>query len=433
VKYAERRARVLDRIGPRAILLLPAAPTFIRNNDVEHEYRPDSDFHYLTGFVEPGSLLVLAQGEAPFTMFVRPRDLAREIWDGARVGLDGARSLFGADASFDVAELDARLSDLLLDHNQLYYAIGRDRSMDERVLSALSAARRRARKGRVAPTEIIEPSTVLHEMRWLKDEAEVATMQRAADISKRAFDRVLDVLRPAMHEYEIEAELRAAFRRNGSERCAYEPIVASGHNSCTLHYVTNDRRMEDGELLLIDAGAEYQCYASDVTRTFPINGRFTAAQRLVYDAVLSAQKAAINAVRPGVSLVDVHAVAVRSLTQSMVELRLLEGSIDELIEKEEFKRYYMHGTSHWLGMDVHDVGREWVDGQPREFAPGCVLTVEPGLYVRADDERAPAELRGIGVRIEDDVLVTAQGCRVLTAEITKEPDEIERRLARARQ
>lgn len=433
MNYAERRARVLDRIGPRAILLLPATPTFIRNNDVEHEYRPDSDLHYLTGFVEPGSLLVLAQGEAPLTMFVRPRDLAREIWDGARVGVDGARSLFGANASYDVAELDTRLSDLLLDRTQLYYAIGRDRSMDERVLSALASARRRARKGRVAPTEIIEPSTVLHELRWIKDEAEVAMMQRAADVSKLAFDRVLSVLRPAMHEYEIEAELRATFRRNGSERCAYEPIVASGSNACTLHYVTNDRRMEDGELLLIDAGAECGCYASDVTRTFPINGRFSAAQRRVYDAVLSAQKAAIDAVRPGASLVDVHAVAVRSLTQSMIDLRLLEGSIDELIEKEEFKRYYMHGTSHWLGMDVHDVGRDWVDGQPREFAPGCVLTVEPGLYVRADDERAPAELRGIGVRIEDDVLVTADGCRVLTAEIVKEPDEIERRLAQARQ
>lgn len=432
MNYAERRARVLERIGPRAILLVPATPTFIRNNDVEYEYRPDSDLYYLTGFAEPGSLLVLAQGEAPFTMFVRPRDVAREVWDGPRVGVDGVRELFGASASYDIAELDARLPDLLLDRTQLYYAIGRDRSMDERVLSALASARRRARKGRVAPTEIIEPSTVLHELRWIKDDVEIATMQRAADISKLAFDRVLEVLRPTMYEYEIEAELRACFRRNGSERCAYEPIVASGANACTLHYVSNDRRMEDGELVLIDAGAEFRCYASDVTRTFPINGRFSAPQRRVYDAVLAAQKAAIEAVRPGVSLLDVHAIAVRSLTQSMIELRLLEGSVDELIEKEEFKRYFMHGTSHWLGMDVHDVGRDWVDGQPRKLVPGCVLTVEPGLYVRVDDERAPAELRGIGVRIEDDVLVTSDGARVLTAQIVKEPDEIERRMARAR-
>lgn len=432
MNYADRRARALDRIGPQAILLLPSTPTYIRNNDVEHEYRPDSDLHYLTGFIEPGSLLALAHGDSPFTMFVRPRDLAREIWDGSRVGVDGARALFGANASYDIAELDAKLADLLLDRKQLYYAIGRDRAMDERVLGALSAARRRARKGRIAPTEIIEPSTVLHELRWLKDEAEIATMQRAADISRKAFERVLDVLRPEMHEYEIEAELRGAFRRNGSERCAYEPIVASGANACTLHYVSNDRRMEDGELLLIDAGAESACYASDVTRTFPINGRYTAPQRLVYDAVLAAQKAAINAVRPGVSLLDVHAIAVRSLAQSMLDLRLLEGSIDELIEKEDYKRYYMHGTSHWLGMDVHDVGRDWINGEPRGFEPGCVLTVEPGLYIRADDEHAPAELRGIGVRIEDDVLVTADGCRVLTAHIPKEPDEIERRMARGR-
>jgi Xaa-Pro aminopeptidase len=430
VNFAERRARVLERIGPRAILLVPSSPTYVRNNDVEHEYRPDSDLYYLTGFREPDAALTLAQGDAPMTLFVRPRDLAREIWDGARVGVDGARAQFGAHASFDVHELDARLVELMLDRRQLYYALGHDRAMDERVLSALFAARRKARKGKVAPTEIIEPSVVLHELRWRKDEAEIAAMQRAADISAKAFERALATTRPGAYEYEVEAELRGTFRRNGSERCAYEPIVASGPNACTLHYVTNDRRMEDGDLLLIDAGAESGSYASDVTRTFPVNGRFTPAQRRVYDAVLRAQKRAIAEVSPGATLPKVHAAAVRSLTESMLELGLLEGPIDELIEREEHKRYYMHGTSHWLGMDVHDVGREWIDGEPRKFEPGCVLTVEPGLYVRPDDETAPAELRGIGVRIEDDVLVTADGHRVLTAAIPKEPDELERRMAR---
>lgn len=428
MNFAERRARVFERMGPDAVLLLPSTPTYIRNNDVEHEYRPDSDLYYLTGFREASSLAVLSTGrcEHPFVLYVRARDPARELWDGARVGVDGARGMFGADAGRNIDELDATLTDLLLDRRRLYYAIGRDRAMDDKVFAALAMARRRARKGRFAPTEIVEPSTILHEMRWSKDDAELATMQRAADISAKAFERALAVRAPGLYEYEIEAELRGCFRRMGSERPAYEPIVASGPNACTLHYVTNDRRMEDGDLLLIDAGAESGGYASDVTRTFPVNGRFSPAQRRVYEAVLRAQLAAIDAVRPGATLQEVHRVAVRSLTESMLELGLLEGSVDALIESEDYKRFYMHGTSHWLGMDVHDVGLEWIDGAPRPFAPGCVLTVEPGLYIRADDERAPAEYRGIGVRIEDDVVVTSGAPRVLTAHIPKDPSALER-------
>ncbi len=431
MNYAERRARVLAQIGPKAILLVASTPTYIRNNDVEHEYRADSDLQYLTGFREPNTVLTLAHGEHAMTLFVRPRDPVREIWDGARVGVDGARAIIGADASHDIAELDAKLVDLMLDHQRLYYALGRDRAMDEKVLAALASARRRARKGRIAPTEIVEPSTVLHELRWRKDEAEIAMMQRAADVSAKAFERAMQTARPGVYEYEVEAELRAMFRRNGSERCAYEPIVASGPNACTLHYIANDRRMEDGELLLIDAGAECGSYAADVTRTFPVNGRYSPAQRRVYEAVLAAQKAAIAAVKPGATLPEVHLAAVQSLTRSMLDMGLMQGSFDEIIDKEEFKRFYMHGTSHWLGMDVHDVGRDWVDGEPRPFEPGCVLTVEPGLYIRVDDELAPAEYRGIGVRIEDDVLVTEHGARVLTAHIVKEPDEIERQMQRA--
>ncbi len=428
MNFAERRARAMERMGPQSVLLLPSTPTYIRNNDVEHEYRPDSDLYYLTGFREPSSLVALVPGHAehPFVVYLRARDPARELWDGARVGLDGARTMFGADASRDIGDIDSTLADLLLDRRRLYYALGRDRAMDDRVLAALANARRRARRGRIAPTEIVEPSTILHELRWHKDEAELAAMQRAADISAEAFERAFAMRQPGLYEYEIEAELRGCFRRLGSERPAYEPIVASGPNACTLHYVQNDRRMESGDLVLVDAGAESGGYASDVTRTFPVNGRFSPAQRRVYDAVLRAQIAAIAAVRPGSTLTEVHKVAVRSLTESMVELGLLEGSVDELIEREDYKRYYMHGTSHWLGMDVHDVGREWIDGAPRALEPGCALTVEPGLYIRADDGAAPAEYRGIGVRIEDDVVVTSNEPYVLTAKIPKEPSALER-------
>lgn len=428
MNFAERRARVFEQMGPDAVLLLPSTPTYLRNNDVEHEYRADSDLYYLTGFCEPSSLAVLStgRGEHPFVLFLRARDPARELWDGARVGLDGARTMFGADASRDIEELDQALADYLLDRRRVYYAAGRDRTMDDKVFAALGNARRRARKGRFAPTELVEPSTIVHELRWRKDEAELATMQRAADISAKGFERALAVASPGTYEYEVEAELRGCFRRMGSERPAYQPIVASGPNACTLHYVTNDRRMEDGDLLLIDAGAESGGYASDVTRTFPVNGRFSPAQKRVYEAVLRAQLVAIDAVRPGATMPEVHQLAVRSLTESMVELGLLEGTIDELIEREDYKRFYMHGTSHWLGMDVHDVGLDWVDGAPRKFEPGCVLTVEPGLYIRPDDERAPAEYRGIGVRIEDDVAVTDGAPRVLTARIPKDVAALER-------
>ncbi len=433
MNFVERRARVLEHMGPRAVLVLPSTPAHLRNRDVEHEYRPDSDLMYLSGWHEPHSVLVLACGEdgrAKLTMFVRPRDPARELWEGGRHGLEGARALFGADEASDVAALDASLPELLLDRQRLFYALGHDRAMDERVIAALASARQRARKGRLAPTEIVEPSTVLHELRWIKDEREQRAMQRAVDITAEAFDRALRELRPGAYEYEIEAEIRGTFRRRGSQRAAYHPIVASGDNACVLHHVRNDRRMHGGELVLIDAGAEFDGYAADVTRTLPVDGRFTPAQRAVYDAVLRAQRAAIAAVAPGATLLSVHETAVRSLTESMIALGLLEGPIEARMEAEDYKRYFMHGTSHWLGMDVHDVGRDYLDGQPRPFVPGVALTVEPGLYVGPDDVLAPAELRGIGVRIEDDVLVTTEGARVLTDAIPKDPSVIERLMTR---
>jgi Xaa-Pro aminopeptidase len=433
VNFVERRARVIERIGPCALLLLPSTPTYLRNRDVEHEYRPDSDLMYLSGWHEPHSVLALGPGDegiAHFTLFVRPKDPAREVWEGGRHGVEGAVDLFGATHAADIASLDDALPELLLGRQRLFYALGHDRTMDERILSALAAARRRARKGRIAPTEIIDPSTVLHELRWIKDLREQHAMQRAADITAEAFGRAMREVRPGAFEYEIEADLRQTFRRRGSLRPAYQPIVASGENACTLHHIRNDRRMRDGELVLIDAGAEFDGYASDVTRTFPVGGRFSPAQRRVYDAVLRAQREALAAVAPGATLLSVHQAAVRSLTGSMIELGLLEGSLDERIEAEDYKRYFMHGTSHWLGMDVHDVGQDYLDGHPRPLVPGVALTVEPGLYIRPDDVLAPAEFRGIGVRIEDDVLVTSEGARVLTEAIPKEPDAIERLMSR---
>lgn len=411
-------------------MLLPSAPTYIRNNDVEHEYRADSDLYYLSGFAEPGALMALysEHDSHRFVLFVRPRDPAREIWDGPRAGVEGALADYGADHAADVATLGETLYELLMDRQRIYYAIGRDRAMDEVVLRALHEARRRARRGRTAPTEMVEPSTLVHELRWKKSDDEIAHMERGAAITAEGFVRAMEVAKPGAFEFEVEAALRGTFRRRGAERCAYEPIVASGPNACVLHHIRNDREMRDGDLLLIDAGAEVGGYACDVTRTFPVNGAFSEGQRALYDAVLSAQREAIASVRPGASLVSVHQVAVRALTASMIALGLLEGSLEERLADESYKRYYMHGTSHWLGMDVHDVGMDWLDGEPRKFEPGCVLTVEPGIYVPVSDDRAPAALRGIGIRIEDDVLVTRDGARVLTAAIEKDPDALERLL-----
>jgi Xaa-Pro aminopeptidase len=424
--HAERRAKVLETLGS-GVLVVFAAPLSIRNNDVEHEYRQDSDFYYLTGFDEPESVLVMSTVRPErFAMFVRPRDPEREIWDGARAGVDGAKQAYGAAEAFPIGELDQRLPDWLENAERLYYRIGRDRNADERVLRALAATRPRARRGSSYPTSIVDPETVLHEMRRVKSREELEAMGRAIEITREAHLEAMKEARPGMYEYEIEALLRGVFRRRGAERPAYEPIVGSGPNATVLHYRKNDRKIEDGDLLLIDAGSEFGYYASDVTRTFPVSGRFSKPQRAIYELVLRAQEASIATTKPGVDLEEIHRASVAVITEGLVALGLVEGPVDKAIQEERYKRYYMHKTSHYLGMDVHDVGRYFVGGKPRPLDPGVVVTVEPGVYVPANDERAPAEYRGIGVRIEDDVLVTQDGCRVLSDAIPKKVADVER-------
>lgn len=426
-----RRERVLAALGPNAVAVIPAAPVFIRNNDVEHEYRPDSDLYYLTGFAEPESVLLLVTGhpEHRYVLLVRPRDSERETWDGPRAGVEGAVAQFGADVAYPIDELDRRLVEYFTDRSRLYYALGRDRTMDDRILRAIARVRAQARKGVRWPTEIVDPGTIVHEMRWIKSDTEVEIMRRAAEITRDAFARAFEIARPGRGEHEVEGTLRATFRALGAERPAYPPIVASGPNACVLHYRTNNRRMEEGDLLLIDAGAEFGCYAADVTRTFPVSGRFTHPQREIYQLVLDAQLAAIETVRPGATLEQVHRRAVEVITDGLVKLGVLDGDVSTLVEKEAYKRYFMHGTSHWLGMDVHDVGNYYLDGAPRPLMPGCVLTVEPGIYLPPHDERIPPAFRGIGVRIEDDVVCTTDGYRLLTYDIPKHVDEIESLLA----
>ncbi len=426
IDFQRRRKRVFEAMGD-AVLVVFAAPYLIRNNDVEHEWRQESDFHYLSGFDEPDSVLVLRGGAEPrFVLFVRPRDPEREAWDGPRAGVEGAVAEYGADAAFPLEELGKELPALLANVASIHYALGRARANDDVVLQALEAVRRLARRGTASvPRAIVDPSSVLHEERLIKAPEEIACMQQALAITADGHRAVMAASKPGMFEYEAEALLRGVFRRQGSERQAYPPIVGSGPNSTILHYRKNDRRMQDGDLLLVDAGSEYEYYASDVTRTFPVNGRFTPAQRRSYELVLAAELAAIAAVRPGATLESVHLAAARVLTEGLMELGLVEGPLDEAVEAKRYKPWFMHGTSHWLGMDVHDVGAYYVERKARPLAPGMVLTVEPGLYFTATDERVGPEFRGIGIRIEDDVLVTETGARVLSEAIPKTIDSVE--------
>lgn len=420
---------MLEAIHPGALLLF-AAPVAIRNNDVEHEYRQDSDFFYLTGFDEPESALLLrSDADAKSTLFVRPRDPERETWDGPRAGIEGAVRDFGMSQAFPIAELDNRLPDLLRGSPRLFYRLGQQAEEDARVFKAIASLRRRTRQAVVYPTSISEPDALLHEMRLVKSPAELALMQRAVDITNEGHRELMRVTRPGMFEFELEALLRRCFRAAGSERPAYSPIVGSGPNATILHHRRNDRRIEEGELVLVDAGCEYGYYAADVTRTYPASGRFSPAQARIYELVLRAELAAIERVTVGSTLEAVHEAALHVVTEGLIELGLIEGPLDVALKEQRYKAYFMHRTSHWLGMDVHDVGRYYAGEQPRPLAPGMVLTVEPGIYV-AQNSDAPAEYRGIGVRIEDDVLVEARGPRVLSQQIPKTVEEVEAACAR---
>ncbi len=414
------------------VAVLAAAPVHIRNNDVEHHFRQDSDLFYLTGYDEPDVVAVLSRVHAQhrYVLFVRTRDPERETWDGPRSGVEGAVADFDADAAFPFSELAERLPGYLENARRLHFALGRDARTDAKVLAARDVVRRRQRLGVLAPTTIVDLAETLHPLRLIKSALEIEETRRAVDATCEAHLVAMDAARPGCFEHEVEAEMLRAFRRHGSPRPAYEPIVGSGPNATILHYRKNDRRLEEGDLLLIDAGAEIGSYAADVTRTFPVSGTFSPAQRRIYDAVLQAQKVAIAAVRPGTTIEEIHRLTVRSLTESLIALGLVEGPLETAITEERFKKLYMHRTSHWLGMDVHDVGSYFVQDAtgaaptPRVLEPGMILTIEPGLYVGVRAEVAP-EYLGIGVRIEDDVLVTAEGHEVLTRAIPKEPAALE--------
>jgi Xaa-Pro aminopeptidase len=422
--YRSRRGRLFRHIG-NGIAFLPTASEKVRSRDAHYPYRPDSYFHYLTGFGEPEAVLVMLGGRKPSAiLFCREKNEEREIWDGFRHGPKGARKTFGFDQAWPIATLEEKMPELLSDRPALYYPLGEDPQWDEKVMTWLSRVRAKARAGVGAPARIEDIRPHLDEMRLIKDRHELGLMRRAAAISVAAHRRAMRAARPGRFEYEIEAELLHAFRSGGAHAPAYTSIVAGGANACVLHYIVNDRRLDDGDLLLIDAGCEYEGYAADITRTFPVNGRFSAAQREVYGIVLSAQLAAISAVRPGASWRAPHQAALKVLTQGMVDLKLLKGSVDGLIESEAYRRFYMHRTGHWLGMDVHDAGDYKVNGKWRRLEPGMVLTVEPGLYIRPE-KGVPKRLANIGIRIEDDVLVTRSGREVLTEAAPKTAGDIE--------
>jgi len=424
VLHGARRARLAHAMQA-GVAVLPTAPERVRSRDTHFPYRFDSHFYYLTGFPEPEAVLVVVAGEKPRSLlFCRDKNVERELWEGFRFGPEAARERFGLDEAHPISALDAKLAELLADQAALWYPVGADAAWDARAMAWLNAVRANARAGVHAPDRVQDIRAVLDEMRLVKDAHEIGLMRRAAAITATAHRRAMRAARPGRYEYQLEAELLHEFRASGAQFPAYWPIVAGGGNACVLHYVANDAELRDGDLVLIDAGCELSGYASDLTRTFPVGTRFSGPQREVYELVLAAQAAAIAAVRAGRLWNDPHDAAVRVLAQGLLDLKLLAGSLAEALEKESYKRFYMHRTGHWLGLDVHDAGEYKRGGEWRALAPGNALTVEPGLYIRAAGD-VPERFHGIGVRIEDDVVVTAEGCEVLTAAAPKAVADIE--------
>lgn len=412
---------------PGGIAVFPAAPTAIRNSDVEHQYRQDTDFYYLTGFEEPNAVAVLAPDhpEQKFVLFVQPRDREREVWTGWRAGDEGAKRDYGADAAFTIDKLDEELPKLAVKADRVYYRFGSDPTFDERLVGFMRRFQSQRQREGTGPTSVIDPAEILHEMRLVKTPGELDLLRGAIDITCEGHLAAIEALRPGVYEYEIEAAIGYVFRKNGSPRCGYATIVGSGANATVLHYTTNNRRIDGGDLVLIDAGAEFGYYTGDVTRTLPAAGRFSDDQRALYQLVLDAQLAAIDVVRPGATFIEPHDCAVRVLTEGLVRLGLLEGEIDKLIQETAFKKFYMHRTSHWLGMDVHDAGPYKVADEWRRLTPGMVMTIEPGLYIAEDAKGVDPRYLGIGIRIEDDVLVIDGGHEVLSARVPKSIAEIE--------
>lgn len=423
-------ARIVEfsnRMEPGSVAVFPAAPEILRNADTHFEFRQNSDFYYLTGLNEPESVAVLCPGHAEhkYVLFVRQRDKEREIWDGLRTGVEGAIAGFGADAAYEIGKLDEVLPKYLGGNAKLYYRLGLSESFDHRMITLINRVRAQIRTGIEAPSTIIDPGNILHEMRLRKSEAELHSLRTAARISAEAHIAAMKACRPGMYEYELEAIIEYVFRKNGASAPAYGSIVGSGFNSTILHYNTNTKQIADGDLVLIDAGAEYEMFAGDITRTFPASGKFTRAQQAVYEVVLQANTEVIRMVKPGESFMALHDRAVEVVTEGLLNLGLLRGDKKEIIEKKEYTRFFMHRTGHWLGMDVHDVGRYKVGDEWRKLEPGMCFTVEPGVYIQPGTEGVSEEFYNIGVRIEDDVVVTEDGCEVMTSLVPKAVPEVE--------
>jgi len=426
-EFKRRRRQLMELMGEEGIAILPAGPIQIRNRDVEYPFRPDSDFYYLTGFPEPEALAVLCPGrsQGEFLLFCRERDPKQERWLGKRAGLEGACNRFGADDAFPIKDMDDILPGLLENRARVFYAMGYYPEFDQKLLDWLARVRTKSRQQINIPAEFITFDHLLHDMRLFKSRYEVDRIRKAADISAKAHRRAMAMCRPGMLEYQLEAELIHEFIRSESRSPAYPPIVATGANSCVLHYTDNHSMLKDGDLLLIDAGAEYQYYAADITRTFPVNGKFTPAQRDIYQLVLEVQEAAIDKARPGNYWNDMHDAVVETITEGLRTLGFLKGRVKTLIKNEKYKKFFMHRTGHWLGMDVHDVGDYKIDGQWRLLEPGMVLTVEPGLYIPRGSSKVAKKWWNIGVRIEDDILITKEGPEILTRDVPRSIDEIE--------
>jgi Xaa-Pro aminopeptidase len=426
----EQLKRFIEQMDENSVAIIPAAHEATRSYDTEYRFRQDSDFLYLTGFPEPDAVAVIdpQNKKSPYTLYVRPRDLEMETWFGRREGVEGAVNNYGADRAFPIDKFDADLGKLIDGHERLYYRFGVDQKLDHKILAYLSAQRQRRLKTPYPPHTIVDPTTITGEMRLHKTGEEVELMQTAATISAEAHILAMKKTKPGMNEFQVESLIESYMRDRGASGVAYNSIIGGGENATILHYVENNRPLKDGDLILIDAGAEYKGYAADITRTFPVNGKFTPAQRDVYDVVLDVQEQCIEATKTGNTVKKRQELSIELLTEGMRKLGLLKGNTKDLIRKKAYMKYYMHGVGHYLGLDVHDAGRYFTDQgarNSRPFAPGMVLTVEPGLYIPPDDRSAPAKYRGIGVRIEDDVLVTEDGNRNLTAKVPKDPDEIE--------
>ena len=430
-EFARRRRNLAAQMEPGSIAIVPAAREIIRNRDVDYPFRQDSDFFYLTGFDEPDAVLVLMPGRAhgEFILFVRDRDPAMELWNGYRAGPEGACRDFGADDAFPIGDIDDILPGLIEGRERVYYAMGRNPEFDRKVMQWVNVIRSKMRSGAQPPGEFLDLDHILHDMRLYKSAAELRVMREAGAITARAHCRAMRSCRPGMFEYQLEAEINHEFAMAGARLPAYNAIVGSGRNACVLHYNDNKAPIRDGDLVLIDAGCELNYYAADITRSFPANGRFSAEQQALYEVVLNAQLAAIDTIAPGSHWNQAHDVTVQVITQGLVDLGLLDGEVNELIETEAYKAFYMHRAGHWLGMDVHDVGDYKVHGEWRVLEPGMVMTVEPGIYVAADNSAVARKWRGIGIRIEDDVAVTRRGCEVLTEGVPKTVRDIEKLMA----